>query len=290
MVNKIDYSPKWPTAFKIKRALVTIMNYFKNKVVWITGASSGIGEALAQALSAEGASIILSSRRADELERVRKACTNPGKTKIVTVDLLDTASLAAKTADAVAAFGHIDVIVHNGGISQRSLVSETSMQVQRKVMEVDYFSYVELTNHLLPYFLKQGSGHFVVISSVMGKIGTPLRSAYAAAKHALHGFFDCLRAEVYDKNIQVTVITPGYIRTNVTMNALKGDGSAVAEVGHNIANGLPADDAAKQIMKAVAAGKFEAYVGKNSLEKVALYINRFAPSLLKKMARKQVPK
>jgi short-subunit dehydrogenase len=124
----------------------------------------------------------------------------------------------------------------------------------------------------------------------MGKIGTPLRSAYAAAKHALHGFFDCLRAEVYDKNIQVTVITPGYIRTNVTMNALKGDGSAVAEVGHNIANGLPADDAAKQIMKAVAAGKFEAYVGKNSLEKVALYINRFAPSLLKKMARKQVPK
>jgi short-subunit dehydrogenase len=266
------------------------MNYFKNKVVWITGASSGIGEALAQALSAEGASIILSSRRADELERVRKACTNPGKTKIVTVDLLDTASLAAKTADAVAAFGHIDVIVHNGGISQRSLVSETSMQVQRKVMEVDYFSYVELTNHLLPYFLKQGSGHFVVISSVMGKIGTPLRSAYAAAKHALHGFFDCLRAEVYDKNIQVTVITPGYIRTNVTMNALKGDGSAVAEVGHNIANGLPADDAAKQIMKAVAAGKFEAYVGKNSLEKVALYINRFAPSLLKKMARKQVPK
>ncbi len=290
MVNKIDYSPKWPTAFKIKRALVTIMNYFKNKVVWITGASSGIGEALAQALSAEGASIILSSRRADELERVRKACTNPGKTKIVTVDLLDTASLAAKTADAVAAFGHIDVIVHNGGISQRSLVSETSMQVQRKVMEVDYFSYVELTNHLLPYFLKQGSGHFVVISSVMGKIGTPLRSAYAAAKHALHGFFDCLRAEVYDKNIQVTVITPGYIRTNVTMNALKGDGSAVAEVGHNIANGLPADDAAKQIMKAVAAGKFEAYVGKNSLEKVALYINRFAPSLLRKMARKQVPK
>ena len=266
------------------------MNYFKNKVIWITGASSGIGEALAYALSAEGALLVLSSRRADELERVRKACTNKGNVKIVTVDLQDTASLAGKTAEAIAAFGHIDIMVHNGGISQRGLVSETSMQVQRKVMEVDYFSYVELTNHLLPHFMQQGSGHFVVISSVMGKIGTPMRSAYAAAKHALHGFFDCLRAEVFDKNIQVTIITPGYIQTNVTMNALKGDGTPVAEVGHNIANGLPADKAAQQILKAVAAGKFEAYVGKTGGERVALLINRLAPNLLQKIVRKQIPK
>jgi len=266
------------------------MKYFNNKVIWITGASSGIGEALALALSAEGASLILSSRRAGELERVRKACTKPGKTKIVTVDLLDTPSLASKTSEAIAAFGYIDIMVHNGGISQRSTVAETAMQVQRKVMEVDYFSYVELTNHLLPHFMQRGSGQFVVISSVMGKIGTPMRSAYAAAKHALHGFFDCLRAEVFDKNIQVTVITPGYIRTNVTMNAVKGDGTAVAEVGQNIANGLPADKAAAQILKAVAAGKFEAYVGKNSSEKLALIVYRIAPNLLHKIVRKQVPK
>ena len=117
-----------------------------------------------------------------------------------------------------------------------------------------------------------------------------MRSAYAAAKHALHGFFDCLRAEVFDKNIQVTIITPGYVRTNVTMNALKGDGTPVAEVGHNIANGLPADKAAAQILKAVAAGRFEAYVGKNSSEKLALLVNRLAPNLLHKIVRKQVPK
>ncbi len=266
------------------------MEYFKGKVVWITGASSGIGEALAQALSAAGAMLVLSSRRKEELERVRKGCTNPGNTKIVTLDLLDTASLAGKTKEAVNAFGQIDIMVHNGGISQRSMVQETGMDVQRKVMEVDYFSYVELTNHLLPHFIQRNSGHFVIISSVMGKIGTPMRSAYAAAKHALHGFFDCLRAEVFSKNIQVSIITPGYIRTNVTMNAVKGDGTAVAEMGHDIANGLPADKAALQIMKAIKAGKFEAYVGKNGKERLALFVGRFAPNLLQKMVRKQVPK
>lgn len=266
------------------------MAYFKNKVVWITGASSGIGEALAIALSGAGALLILSSRRYEELERVRKACTNKGNAKILLLDLLDTTSLAAKTKQAIDMYGHIDIMVHNGGISQRSLVQDTAMAVQRRVMEIDYFSYVELTNHLLPYFLQQGSGCFVVMSSVMGKIGTPMRSAYAAAKHALHGFFDCLRAEVFDKNIQVTVITPGYIRTNVTMNAVTGDGTPLNEVGENIGNGMPADKAALQIMKAVEAGKYEAYVGKTSQEKLALIVNRFMPNLLHKIVRKKAPK
>jgi len=266
------------------------MSYFKNKIVWITGASSGIGEALAVALSGAGALLILSSRRYEELERVRKACTNKGNAKILLLDLLDTASLAQKTTEAIAMFGHIDVMVHNGGISQRSAVADTAMSVQRKVMEIDYFSYVELTNHILPHFIQRGSGCFVVMSSVMGKIGTPMRSAYAAAKHALHGFFDCLRAEVYNKNIQVTVITPGYIRTNVTLNAVTGDGTPLNEVGENIGNGLPADKAARQIIKAVEAGKYEAYVGKPGQEKLALIVKRLAPGLLQKMVRKRAPK
>ncbi len=242
------------------------------------------------ALSAEGALLILSSRRIDELERVKRACINQGNIKIVTLDLLDTPSLLNKTSEAITAFGHIDIMVHNGGISQRSYVAETSMAVQRKVMEIDYFSYVELTNHLLPHFIQRKSGHFVVISSVMGKIGTPMRSAYAAAKHALHGFFDCLRAEVFDKNIQVTIITPGYIRTNVALNAVKGDGSRNAVTGKDIENGFPVDKAAAQILKAIAAGKFEAFVGRNGKEKLALIVNRFAPNLLHKMARKQIPR
>jgi len=265
------------------------MEYFKNKVIWITGASSGIGEALAQALSAEGAQLILSSRRTEELERVKRSCVNQGNTKVLALDLLDTSSLAGKTSEAIAAFGHIDIMVHNGGISQRSYVNETGMEVQRKVMETDYFSYIELTNYLLPHFIQRKSGHFVVMSSVMGKIGTPMRSAYAAAKHALHGFFDCLRAEVFDKNIQVTIITPGYIRTNVALNALKGDGTQNGKTGEDIANGLPADKAAVQIIKAIAAGKFEIFVGRNGKEKLALIVNRIAPNLLQKMVRKQIP-
>lgn len=267
-----------------------MMYYFKNKIVWITGASSGIGEALARLFSSEGAYLILSGRRYEELERVRKSCTNADLIKVLTFDLLDTASLESKTAEAIAAFGHIDIMVHNGGISQRSKVNETSLEIQRHVMEVDYFSYVALTNYLLPHFLKRKVGHFVVISSVMGKIGTPLRSAYAAAKHALHGFFDCLRAEVFDDNIKVTVITPGYIRTNISNNAVKGDGSKNAVLGEDIAAGHPADKTAVQILKAVQQGKLEVYVGKNGKEKLALLVNRIAPNLLHKMVRKQAPK
>ncbi|MBS1597354.1 MAG: SDR family oxidoreductase [Bacteroidetes bacterium] len=265
------------------------MQYFQNKVTWITGASSGIGEALAYALSAAGAMLILSSRKQNELERVKNQCAHPEKIKIIQLDLENASSLQEKTKEAIAAFDHIDIMIHNGGISQRSFVIDTSMEVQRKVMEVDYFSYVSLTNYLLPHFIERKSGHFVIMSSVMGKIGTPKRSAYAAAKHALHGFFDCLRAEVADQNILVTIITPGYIRTNVSVNAVTGSGGSLGIMAHDIEQGLPADKAATQIMKAVASGKFEAYVGKNGKEKLALIINRFAPNLLIKSAVKQVP-
>jgi len=171
-------------------------NYFNNKVAWITGASSGIGEEVAYALSAAGAKLILSSRRLDELERVKQACSNPDNVQLLQLDLADTCSAETKVAEAIACFGHIDIMFHNGGITQRSLVAESDMDLYRRIMEVDYFSYVALTLALLPHFTVRKAGHFVVTSSVMGKIGTPLRSGYASAKHALHGFFDCLRSEV----------------------------------------------------------------------------------------------
>lgn len=266
------------------------MGYFQNKVIWITGASSGIGEALTHALSAAGAMLIISSRKEADLEKVKSQSAYPEKIKVIPLDLEESSSLRQKTDGAIAAFGYIDIMIHNGGISQRSYVIDTSIEVQRKVMEVDYFSYVSLTKFLLPHFISRKSGHFVVMSSVMGKIGTPKRSAYAAAKHALHGFFDCLRAEVFADNILVTIITPGYIRTNVSLNAVTGTGEKLGVMGKNIEEGLPADKAAKQIMKAVSARKFESYVGKNSKEKLALMINRFAPSFFTKQAHKQVPK
>lgn len=265
-------------------------NYFTDKVVWITGASSGIGEALAYALSAKGAKLILSSRREDELERVKRGCTNKGNVTLLPLNLLEISSFESKTAAAIYCFGQVDIMVHNGGVTQRSLVAETELTVHRQVMELDYFSYVALTKALLPHFIGRKTGHFVVTSSVMGKIGTPMRSAYAAAKHALHGFFDCLRAEVAADNIKVTILTPGYIQTNISQFAITKDGTTLGQPSQNISNGLSSDRAAVQILKAIKNQSFEAYIGSFSGEKIGLWLNRLAPGLLIKIAPRLKPK
>lgn len=251
----------------------------KDQVIWITGASSGIGEALAYALSAEGTKLILSSRRITELERVKNNCLHPDQVQLLPLDLLDTASLEAKAQSAIALFGEINIMVHNGGISQRALVAETDITVHREVMELNYFSYIILTKALLPHFLAQGSGHFVVTSSVMGKIGTPMRAAYAAAKHALHGYFDCLRAEVSNSGIKVTILTPGYIHTPIAV--ITGDGGWMQGKSEQINGGFPADKAAEQIVKAIKKGAYEPFIGKyTGEERLALFVNRVWPSLL----------
>jgi len=261
-----------------------------NKVVWITGASSGIGEALAYAFSAAGARVLLSARRTEELERVKAACANPGLARVLPMDLLDVASFEERVREAVGAFGQVDILIHNGGVTQRGAVAETELAVQRQVMELDYFSYVALTKAVLPHFIERGAGHFVVMSSVMGKIGTPMRSAYAAAKHALHGFFDCLRAEVAGMGIKVTVLTPGYIRTNISQAAITKDGSVLGKPSENIEKGLAVDKAAALMLKAIRKEKYEAYIGKRSMEWVAVILNRLAPGLVMKLAPKFVPK
>ncbi len=263
--------------------------HFNNKVIWITGASSGIGEALAYAFSKQGAKLILSSRRRDELERVKQACSARENVQILPLDLSDIPSLEGKVAEAIACFGHVDIMIHNGGISNRGLIRETSLDVHRRVMELDYFSYVALTKALLPHFTERKSGHFVVTSSVMGKIGTPMRSAYAAAKHALHGFFDCLRAETSADNIKVTILTPGYIRTNISLHALTKDGTELGLQSKSISNGLAPERAAVQILNAIAKGAYESYIGKFGAERIVLWLNRFAPGILIKRAAKLTP-
>jgi dehydrogenase/reductase SDR family protein 7B len=265
-------------------------NYFKNKVIWITGASSGIGEALAYAFSFRGAKLILSSRSYDELDRVKHTCRKPENVKILTLDLSDIPSLESKTTEAIACYGQIDIMMHNGGISQRSLVIETDMEVHRRVMELDYFSYVAITRAILPHFTERKAGHFVVTSSIMGKIGTPMRSAYAAAKHALHGFFDCLRAEVSGDNIKVTILTPGYISTNISLHALTKDGKKLGVQSKNIANGLTPGKAAVQILHVIKKGSFESYIGKFSVEKIVLWLNRLAPNMVIRRSVKFAPK
>ena len=258
---------------------------FENKVVWVTGASSGIGEAVAMELSKQGASIIISSRNADKLDQVKEQCHNPDKVGVLKMDLDDFLNVDKLVQRAIALFGKIDILINNGGISQRSLAIDTGITIDTKIFKTNYFGTVALSKALLPYFVANKNGQFVVVTSVVGKIGTPLRSSYAASKHALHGFFDSLRAEVYQDNITVTLICPGFVNTNISINALTKDGTPQNKLDKATGKGLSPGYFAKRMLKAVASKKQEVVIG-GKLEVLAVYIKRFFPRLLSKMIRK----
>ena len=228
------------------------MGIFKNKVVWITGATSGIGEALAKEFALQGAKIIISSRRIEELERVKNLLKLPeGDLLILPLDLEDLSNINILSQLVINKFGRIDILVNNGGISQRSLTKDTSIETDRKLMEVNFFGTVALTKSVLPYFLKQKGGHIVVVSSIVGKFGFHLRSAYAASKHALHGFFESLRMEIYNENVKVLIVCPGKIRTNISINAYTGDGSKHGKMDDSTNKGLSPEDFARKILKGI---------------------------------------
>ncbi len=256
---------------------------FQDKVVWITGASSGIGEALTYELNRKGAKVILSSRRKEALQKVQTNCNHPSETHILPLDLSKTEELPSKAEEAIEKWGAIDYLFNNGGISQRSEAIDTQMDVIRQVMEINFFGTVALTKAVLPSMIEQQSGHIIVTSSVMGKFGTRLRSSYAASKHALHGYFDSLRQEVYDKNINVSLVCPGFIKTNVTKNALEGDGSKHNKMGTGQRNGMPADEFARKLIPKIKRGKEEIYIGGREIWGV--YLKRFFPRLLNKLLR-----
>jgi len=260
------------------------MKNLKGKIIWITGASSGIGEALAYELSKEGAMLILSARREKELLEVKKKCFHPENTKILLIDLADAISLPKKIELATVFFGSIDILINNGGISQRSLVSETKRSVDRQIMEVNYFANIALAKGVLDAMLPKQKGHIVIISSLVGKFGTPFRSAYSASKHALHGFYDSMRAELWNNNIKVTLICPGFIKTNVSINALDKDGNKTGEMDKAQANGMLPELAAIKIVKAIKKEKEEVYIG--GKEVYAVYFKRFLPRLFSKMIKK----
>ena len=258
---------------------------FKNKVVWITGASSGIGKAVAIAFSKQEANLILSSRNLEKLEEVKHLCAYPDKVKLLKVDLNDYHNFEQLTQEAISLFNGIDLLINNGGISQRSLAKNTTITVDKRIFDTNYFGTVALTKTLLPHFVSKKSGHFVVITSVVGKIGTPLRTSYAASKHALHGFFDSLRAEIHDDNIAVTLVCPGFVNTDVSINALTGDGSRQNTMDKSTANGLSPDYFAKIMLKAIARKKQEIVIG-GKLEVLAVYVKRFFPKVLARLIRK----
>jgi dehydrogenase/reductase SDR family protein 7 len=261
---------------------------FKGKSVWITGGSSGIGEALALQFAAQGARITLSARREDALNRVRDLCisqgSDAGDVLVLPLDVTDHESMPAAVERVISTFGRIDMLINNAGISQRSLCVDTDMSVYRQILEVDVLGQIALTKSVLPLMLEQRSGHIAITSSVAGKIGAPQRTGYCAAKHAVMGFFDALRAEACHHHVQVTTITPGFIQTNISVNALKGDGSEFGTVDDDIAGGMDVTRCAEVIMDGFRKGTPEIAVGEG-MEMKVLWLKRFFPkAVFKKVA------
>jgi short-subunit dehydrogenase len=261
---------------------------FINKVVWITGASSGIGEALACEFAKAGARLILSGRNSEELLRVCNKCTELGAEGYVCpLDLSDTASILQATEQVHNRFGKVDYLVNNGGISQRSTIIETNLEVDRRIMEVNYFGSITITKSVLPIMIHNGGGHIIVISSIAGKFGVPVRSAYCASKHALQGFFDTLRLELSSKNIKVTIVCPGRIKTNVSINALEGDGKKHGVMDSGQEKGMAVEVCAKKIIKAILNHRREVHIG--FAESFLAEVRRFWPWMFFVIARKVNP-
>lgn len=257
---------------------------FNELTIWITGASSGLGEALSIAFAKKGATIILSGRDNDKLEVVKNHCKNSKKHILVPFDISDAEQAKEAYHSAIAQTGKIDWLINNAGISQRSLIMETSEEVERKIMEIDYFAQTRLTRLVLPDMIAQGGGKIVMISSIAGLVGTQYRGAYSAAKAAIHLWANSLRAELYDQGIEVATIFPGFIKTNVSINALTGDGSAQGTMDEATNKGLTAKAFAKQAIKALSKDDEYIIIGGRQ-EKLATRVNRLSPPKLYKLIR-----
>jgi len=254
-------------------------NKFNGKVCLITGASSGIGEALAQILNKMGAVSILSARDKEKLENVKANCVFPENVQILPWDIEETGSLEKFAQKSWNLFHGIDFVFLNAGMAIRDMILDTELEMVYKVMNVNFFSNVALSKAFLPYMRENKSGCFVVTSSLCGKFGIPKLGAYSASKHALHGFFESLRAEYEQDGIKVTMITAGLVKTNITVHALKGNGSICGKMQPSVAAGIPPEACANGIIKAVAAGKHDALVG--AFEKYSVLLKRFFPGLLR---------
>ncbi len=262
------------------------MSYFRNKKVWITGASAGIGKALALTFAEEGARLVLSSRKKQALVTVKNACHKSPEVDIIPLDLEDHVGLEQIFNENVNILKDVDILFNNGGISQRSKVAETDFAVYKKLIDINYLGTVLLTRMLLPYFLKRNSGQFVVMSSVAGKFGVPYRSGYSGAKMALHGFFDALRAEVANTNIKVTIICPGFVKTDISKNAITGDGKSYNKMDKAQEKGMDVAVLAKEILKAVQNHKAEAYFGGFRETKLAIFVSKLFPNRFRKIIAK----
>lgn len=261
---------------------------FADKTVWITGASSGIGAALARALAPEGAALILSARREDRLQDLAAQLRAQGADVLtLPLDVADSSAIVDAAQRALGWRGTIDVLINNAGISQRARVEDTHIDTVRRVMEVNFFGLVHLTGQVLPGMLARKSGHIVNLSSVAGYVSTPLRSTYAASKHAVRAWSDALRAEVGDRQVHVTVICPGYVRTDISSVALTGDGSQKGTDDQAILSGLDPDVAARRMVDAIARHQNELVLG--GREVWSIYLKRYLPGLTARLLPRFAP-
>jgi short-subunit dehydrogenase len=254
-----------------------------DKVIWVTGASSGIGKALSQALAEEGAQLILSSRNEEQLQALKQSLPNSDNHRVLALDLSEPEALESRVN--TLADQHIDMLINNGGISQRGLARNIQLNVHRDVMEINYFGTIQLTQLALPKLIKS-KGMVVNISSVAGKVGGQSMSGYAASKHALIGYMDCLRAEETNNGLQVLNVCPGFVQTQISVNALTEKGQPFGDMANSIAQGITPSECAQSIIKAIKADKKEIVVGKG-LSRWAPLIKRISPNLLHKFAAKK---
>jgi len=261
------------------------MNGFKDKIVWITGASSGIGEALASQVASEGGKVVLSARNKSKLEELKSRLSNSNSHLIVPLDLENSSNFVELVKQVMDHYGRIDFLFNNGGMSQRSEAHETSLDVDRRIMEINYFGNIALAKAILPVFREQKSGHFLIISSIAGKFGFFLRSAYSASKHALHGFYESLMLEEEKNGINVTIACPGKINTNISVNAISASGEKHGVMDHNQATGMSAGQCAKELIAAVRKNKKEVLIGNKEIKAVTL--KRFFPKVFWKVIKKQ---
>ena len=257
----------------------------KDKIIWITGASSGIGEALAYAAITEGARIVISARREAELKRVAENCkTDPSNIFVLPLDLENTNNIESKVEEAIQKFGRIDVLINNSGMGHRTKAVNTPTEIDRKVMEVNFFGTINLTKAVARKMQVQKSGKLVVISSIMGKYGLPLYSTYSASKYALYGYFESLRQELYKDNIKVLIVSPGFINTDVSTKLLMENGKEYGIKSESQNKGMSPDDCAKGIIKAIKNNRDHKFVG--GYEIFSVYVKQYFPKIFYKLMRK----
>jgi dehydrogenase/reductase SDR family protein 7B len=260
----------------------------EGKVAWITGASSGIGAALASELFNRGAIVILSARSAAKLEEIKARFDEktPGRCIVVPCDVTSKSSVQEAIDRVKQLAGRVDILINNAGVSQRSYALNTSLEVDRELFEVNFFGAVAVTKGIAPAMVSQGSGHIVVISSMAGN-GFRMRSAYSASKHALQGYFETLRAELYQDNVQVTIVCPGRIKTDISVHSLMGDGQTYGKMDKGQAQGVPVEKCARIIVRGIEHNRKEIFIGK--IELLLLIIKRVCPPLYYKIVSHASP-